>query len=126
LAILLMLALLVIAAAAVAPEIAMQIRREREEEMIHRGTQYARAIQHFYKKFSRYPTRIEDLENTNNMRFLRRRYKDPLTGKDFRLLHFGEVKMFAQGVAGLAAPGGAMMGGAAAAAMGGAFGQNST
>ncbi len=30
------------------------------------------------KKFGRYPTRIEDLESTNNLRFLRRRYKDPL------------------------------------------------
>jgi hypothetical protein len=27
------------------------------------------------------------------MRFLRKRYKDPITGKDFKLLHFGEAKM---------------------------------
>jgi len=33
-----------------------------------------RAIQHFYKKFNRYPNKIEELENTNNVRFLRRRY----------------------------------------------------
>ena len=63
--------------------------------MIHRGVQYSRAIRAYYKKFGRYPTKIEDLENTNNMRFLRKRYKDPLTGKDFKLLHFGEVKMSA-------------------------------
>jgi hypothetical protein len=46
-----------------------------------------RAIQHFYKKFGRYPARVEELENTNNMRFLRRRYTDPVnidpaTGKE--------------------------------------------
>ena len=121
LAIILMLALIVIAAAAAAPDIAMSIRREREAEMIHRGTQYMRAIQHYYKKFGRYPSRIEDLENTNNMRFLRRRYKDPLTGKEFRLLHFGEVNLGA--VMGMSGAGGGLMGGAAAAAMSGAFGQ---
>ena len=124
LAIILMLALIVIAAAAAAPDIAMSIRREREAELIHRGTQYMRAIQHYYKKFGRYPTRIEDLENTNNIRFLRRRYKDPITGKDFRLLHFGEVNLGA--VMGMSGAGAGIMGGAAAAAMSGAFGQGQT
>ncbi len=124
LAIILMLALIVIAAAAAAPDIAMSIRREREAELIHRGTQYMRAIQHYYKKFGRYPTRIEDLENTNNIRFLRRRYKDPITGKEFRLLHFGEVNLGA--VMGMSGAGAGLMGGAAAAAMSGAFGQGQT
>ncbi|HJT00485.1 MAG TPA: hypothetical protein VJ756_15440 [Terriglobales bacterium] len=124
LAIILMLALIVIAAAAAAPDIAMSIRREREAELIHRGTQYMRAIQHYYKKFGRYPLRIEDLENTNNIRFLRRRYKDPITGKDFRLLHFGEVNLGA--VMGMNNAGAGIMGGAAAAAMSGAFGQSQT
>ena len=124
LAIILMLALIVIAAAAAAPDIAMSIRRQREAELINRGTQYMRAIQHYYKKFGRYPTRVEDLENTNNMRFLRRRYKDPITGKEFRLLHFGEVNMGA--VMGMSGAGAGLMGGAAAAAMSGAFGQGQT
>src|SRR5512146_524470 len=93
LAIILMLALIVIAAAAAAPDIAMSIRREREGELINRGTQYMRAIQHYYKKFGRYPMRIDDLENTNNMRYLRRRYKDAIAGKGLRLRRFGEVNM---------------------------------
>src|SRR4029077_18404536 len=63
------------------------------EEMIHRGVQYSRAIRAYYKKFGRYPASMENLENTNQMRFLRKRYKDPITGKDFKLLHFGEAKM---------------------------------
>ena len=70
--------------------------------MIHRGTQYVRAIKRFYKKFGRYPTTLEQLEKTNNIRFLRRRYKDPITGKDdWRLIHVGESKVqpktFSQG-----------------------------
>lgn len=89
----LFVALLGIAAIAILPTVAFQARRDREEEMIHRGVQYSRAVKRYYKKFGRYPTRIEDLENTNNMRFLRRRYKDPITGKDFKLLHMGEVQM---------------------------------
>ena len=61
--------------------------------MIHRGVQYSRALRKFVKKTGRYPTRMEELENTNNIRFLRRRYKDPITGKDFKLLHVGEVQL---------------------------------
>ena len=67
-----------------------QQRRDREEELIHRGVQYSRAIRAYYKKFGRYPTRLEDLDNTNNLRYLRKHYKDPITGKDFRLLHYGD------------------------------------
>ncbi|MGA7300779.1 MAG: hypothetical protein WBX10_10765 [Candidatus Sulfotelmatobacter sp.] len=67
-----------------------QRRRDREEELIHRGVQYSRAIRAYYKKFGRYPTRLEDLDNTNNLRYLRKHYKDPITGKDFRLLHYGD------------------------------------
>ena len=77
-----------------------QIKRDREEELIHRGVQYSRAVRKFYKKFGRYPTRIEDLENTNNYRSLRRRYKDPITGKDFKLLHLTDVQIFGSGPTG--------------------------
>lgn len=98
---LLFVALLAIAAVALAPEIAFQVKRDREEELIHRGTQYSRAIKHYVKKFGRYPTRIEELENTNNLRFLRKRYKDPVSGKDFKILHMGEVHLsFGAGIAG--------------------------
>ena len=98
--------LLAIAAAAIAPTLAFQIRRDREEELIHRGVQYSRAIRRYVKKFGRYPTRLEELENTNNLRFLRRQYKDPITGKDFKLLHLGEVQFNSgAGVAGANAPG---------------------
>ena len=111
---LLAMALLIIFAAAIVPTITFQIERDREEELIHRGTQYSRAIRAYYKRFGRYPGRLEDLESTNNLRFLRKRYKDPTncaggTCKDFKLLHFGEVKltmaMMPPGVQAIGSPG---------------------
>jgi hypothetical protein len=33
------------------------------------------------------------LEDSNHMRFLRKRYKDPITGKDFKVLHQVDVMM---------------------------------
>ena len=103
---LLVMALMIIFAAAIVPTIKFEVERDREEEMIHRGVQYSRAIRAYYKKFGRYPAKIEDLENTNNLKFLRKRYKDPLTGQDFKLLHFGEVKMmFGAGIPGATPPG---------------------
>src|ERR1700720_2327837 len=93
LALLLTVTLMIVAAAAVLPSIEFQIRRDREEELIHRGVQYSRAIRAYYKKLGRYPAKLDDLESANNLRFLRKRYKDPITGKDFKLLHFGEVKL---------------------------------
>jgi type II secretory pathway pseudopilin PulG len=107
---LLTMALLIIFAAIIVPSITFDIKRDREEEMIHRGVQYSRAIRAYYKKFSKYPAKIEDLENTNQMRFLRKRYKDPLTGKDFKLLRFGEVKMSSVGLGGGMIPGASAIG----------------
>jgi type II secretory pathway pseudopilin PulG len=91
--ILFFLTLLIIAMAALAPTAKVTIQREREAELIHRGTQYSRAIGRYFKKFGRYPTSIEQLENTNNIRFLRKRYTDPITGKDdWQIIHFGEAQ----------------------------------
>jgi type II secretory pathway pseudopilin PulG len=100
LTLMLALALITIGLLTVLPEIGQQIRRDREEELRHRGSAYMRAIQHFYKKFGRYPSRVEELENTNNVRFLRKRYTDPMnvdpaTGKerDFKLLHQTDISL---------------------------------
>jgi len=103
LTLLLTIALIAIFAAAIVPSITFDIKRDREAEMIHRGTQYSRAIRAYFKKFGRYPTKIEDLESSNNQRFLRKRYKDPLnclaaTCQDFKLLHFGEVQLSLSGI----------------------------
>jgi type II secretory pathway pseudopilin PulG len=126
---LLIIAILAIFAAAAERSLTQQIKRDREEELIHRGVQYSRAVRHYYKKFGKYPTRIEDLESSNTIRFLRKRYKDPITGKDFKLLHQGEVQMsFAGGVggaAGLQGGGAALQALAAQAGMTGQNAQNS-
>jgi type II secretory pathway pseudopilin PulG len=70
------------------PRVAFEGQRIKEGDLIARGEQYRRAIKLFFNRFGRYPPSIEALENTNNIRFLRRRYKDPMTGKDdWRLIH---------------------------------------
>jgi len=112
LAVLLVLVLILLAATAAAPRLAQQIRRDREQELIHRGTQYARAIKRYYKKFGRYPMSVAQLEDTNHLRFLRRRYKDPMTEKgEWRLIHVGEAKVVPKGFA----PPGGLAGGLAGA-----------
>ncbi len=92
-------ALLAITAGAILPALIFQLKRDREEELIHRGTQYSRAIKRFVKKTGNYPVRLEQMDNTNLIRFLRKRYKDPITGKDFKLLHQGEVPTLSAGLA---------------------------
>jgi len=93
LAILFALTLLIIGLAAAAPRAASAVQRTKEGELIRRGEQYALALRRFYKKFGRYPSSIDQLENTNNIRFLRRRYLDPLTGKDdWTPIQFGQAR----------------------------------
>ena len=75
-----------ILAAAAVPAYQMQAKREREKELIFRGEEYTRAIQKYQRKFGVYPASIDQLVQTNGLRFLRRVYKDPITGKDFRLI----------------------------------------
>src|SRR5947207_2788181 len=82
LGILFALTILIVAMAAEAPRVTTALRRTKEDDLIRRGQQYSLAIRRFYKRFGRYPSNIDQLENTNNIRFLRRRYLDPLTGKD--------------------------------------------
>src|SRR5580704_6220740 len=60
---------------------------------MHRGKQYTRAIQLYYRKFNAYPPNIDALVKTNNIRFLRKRYIDPVTGKDdWKPILFGQNK----------------------------------
>jgi type II secretory pathway pseudopilin PulG len=91
LTLLLFVSLLVIAAAATAPAIARQLKRDREEELIHRGIEYRRAIHAYVKRTGQFPLSLDQLENTNGTRYLRKRYKDPITGGDFQLLHTSDI-----------------------------------
>lgn len=134
LAVLFLVALVLIMLAVAAPKMARSIQREKEIELVHRGEQYKRAIKLYYKKFGSYPTSIDQLVQTNNIRFLRKRYTDPITGKDdWRIIHLGQAKvppmgLFGQPLTGL--PGqtgvGTTIGGASGGATNGsAFGSPS-
>lgn len=73
------------------PQIRKDIRRDQELETIHRGQQYVRAFQLFYRRFHRYPVSMDELEETNGLRFLRRRYPDPLTrSNDWKPVYLGQ------------------------------------
>src|SRR5215475_8186758 len=95
LALMLAVTMILIALSIEAPRIAQQIKREKEEELYHRGMDYATAIKRFvHKSGGRYPLSVEQLEDTNHIRFLRKRYKDPMTGEDnWRLVRFGEAEI---------------------------------
>ena len=60
---------------------------------MHRGKQYARAVKLYYKKFGAYPPNVDALVKTNNIRFLRKKYIDPMTGvDDWKPVLFGQNK----------------------------------
>jgi type II secretory pathway pseudopilin PulG len=82
------------------PRVAFQAQRQKEQLLIERGEQYQRAIQLFVRANNRYPQKIEDLENFNNRRYLRHKYKDPMTGKDeWRLIHVNAAGVFTDSIA---------------------------
>ena len=47
--------IILIGLALAAPKVAKEIQREKEVETVHRGEQYKRAIQLYYRKFFAYP-----------------------------------------------------------------------
>ena len=81
-----MAALLVaLAVMAVLMSVAMPVwrhdaQREKEEELVWRGQQYIRAIRLFQTKNRTFPTSVDMLVQG---RFLRKKYKDPITDEDF-------------------------------------------
>jgi type II secretory pathway pseudopilin PulG len=89
-----MLALFTIALAVALPKVIKEIQRDRELETMHRGKQYARGVKLYYKKFGAYPPNVDALvKPTNNIRFLRKKYADPTTGKeDWKPVRFGQNK----------------------------------
>src|SRR6476620_12530099 len=70
------------------PRAAFEAQRAKEEMLQERGEQYIRAIQLYVAKWRSYPPSMDSLEKANGIRYLRKRYKDPMTGKDeWRLIH---------------------------------------
>jgi type II secretory pathway pseudopilin PulG len=63
-------------------------KREREAELVFRGQQYARAVTLFQRKFAGgYPPNLDILIS---QKFLRKKYKDPMTNGDFQLVPVGD------------------------------------
>jgi type II secretory pathway pseudopilin PulG len=58
-------------------------QREKEAELVWRGEQYDRAVQLYRKKFS--TPGPPNLDILVDQKFLRKKYKDPITGSDFEL-----------------------------------------
>ena len=50
------------------PRLALEMQRNREEMLIERGEQYARAIKVFVRKNTKYPQTVEELESFNGKR----------------------------------------------------------
>ena len=93
-AVIFLLALFTIALAVALPKVSKEIQRDRDLETMQRGKQYARAVRLYYKKFNAYPPNVDALiKPTNNIRFLRKKYTDPTTGKeDWKPVRYGQNK----------------------------------
>ena len=92
LAVIFLTVILLVSLAIAAPKIAISIQRDKEMETIHRGEQYKRALKLYYQKYGSYPTSVDQLKETNQIRFLRKVYADPLTGKaDWKPVLFGQA-----------------------------------
>lgn len=88
--ILLLLAFVLISLSVAVTPVLTQAKREKEDELIFRGQQYQRAIGRFYRKFGRYPLKMEELIRTNDRNFLRRPYPDPMTPDgNWRIIRVG-------------------------------------
>ena len=75
--------LLTIALSVAMPRVIKQLQRDHEVETMHRGKEYAHAIKLYYRKFGAYPPNVDAVAKPTNMiRFLRKKYTDPITGKD--------------------------------------------
>jgi type II secretory pathway pseudopilin PulG len=64
--------------AAVLPLMSTEIRREKEEELVFRGFQYAEAIRLFHQRNQRYPNKLDELLEVKP-RCIRQLWKDPMT-----------------------------------------------
>ena len=83
-------------------------QREREEELIWRGEQYRRAIMLFQRKYANtFPPTVDILVE---QKFLRKKYKDPVTDDEFQIIPVGGTQPGVPGLGGR--PGGSTQPGA--------------
>lgn len=98
-ALLVAMAVMAIMLSAAMPVWSQMIRRDKEEELIFRGTQYARAINQYQRKFAN--ASPASLDVLIEQRLLRKKFRDPMSpNKDgeFQLLYLqNQPAMGAQG-----------------------------
>jgi hypothetical protein len=74
------------------------MKRDREAELLFRGTRIKEAIERYVADYeiqkatrpNRWPRTLEELTKKNPKRYLQAVYTDPITGKDFDLIKIGE------------------------------------
>jgi hypothetical protein len=88
---------------ALLPTWRQQMQRERDADLIFRGEQIARALALYYEKNNgALPNSLDDLVQG---RYLRKKWKDPITGKDFQLIGGGSGPQQGSGGSPPGAPG---------------------
>jgi type II secretory pathway pseudopilin PulG len=91
--------ILSIVIAAVGPALGNIGKRDREQELLFRGKQYARAIGLFQRRYGRYPNTLKELLE-NNPRTIRQLWKDPMCNcSDWYLLIWNTPDALPQGAA---------------------------
>ncbi len=84
-ALLVALSVMAVLASAAMPSWKQMTQREKEAELIFRGQQYARAIGLFQRRAGP-GVNPPNLDVLLQQKFLRKKYKDPITGGDFDLI----------------------------------------
>jgi len=88
---------------ALMPQWSTLARREKEQELIFRGNQYARAIGLFQRKFAN--TAPPSIDVLVEQRFLRKKYKDPITNSEFQPIYANQAVQGVTAPTGAARPG---------------------
>jgi type II secretory pathway pseudopilin PulG len=87
-ALLVAMAVMAIMMSAALPAWRTMAQREKEAELIFRGEQYARALAMYQRRYANAsPPNFDELVN---QKFLRKKYKDPITGEDFQPVVAGQ------------------------------------
>lgn len=102
-ALLVMLAVMSVMLTVALPVWRQTVKREKEAELVFRGQQYARAIALFSRKYANaLPPTVDVLVE---QRFLRKKYKDPITGDDFQALPASSLSLTPSSPQGASTPG---------------------
>ena len=83
-ALLVAISIIAIAVSTALPVFTTVVRREKEAELVFRGEQYARAIGMFQRRYGN--ALPPDVDTLIRDRFLRKKYKDPITDDEFTVV----------------------------------------